>query len=314
MTRSMKKQKQKRDKKFRLSIIVLSYNTKDFLRACLESIEAAEKAGLELQTIVVDNASSDGSVGMVEQEFSWTELVRSRTNLGYSGGNNLGIKKANGEYILFLNSDVELKKNALVDSVGFMNKDPDVGAMSPKVNLFSGGMDPDCHRGFPTPWASLSYFLGLEKIFPNSRLFGQYHKLYLDLDEPHEIDAGFGTFMIIRKKVVEEVGVWDESYFFYGEDLDYFYRIKNAGWKIMFYPKVLAIHHKGGSSGIRKESRQASPASKETRIITARASISAWEIFYKKFYEDRYSPLLTQIVLLGIRLKGLFRILKFKLV
>src|SRR4030042_6831371 len=243
-----------------LSIIVLSYNTKDLLRLCLSSIRKAKTPNINIQLIVVDNASSDGSVELVKKEFPWVELIESKKNLGYSAGNNLGISKSDGEYILFLNSDVEIEKNSLTEILEFIKNNESVGAVTPKVDLFTGGMDPDCHRGFPTPWASITYFSGLEALFPKTKIFGSYHLGYLDFNKAHEIDAGFGTFMLIRRDVLENVGNWDESYFFYGEDLDYFYRIKKSGWKVMFYPKVLALHHKGASSGLRKESIRVSKA------------------------------------------------------
>ncbi|OGM64509.1 hypothetical protein A3A52_02925 [Candidatus Woesebacteria bacterium RIFCSPLOWO2_01_FULL_39_14] len=297
----------------KLSIVILSYNTKNLLRICLRSVKKAQKNGLILQVIVVDNASSDGSPEMIKKEFSWVELIVSKTNLGYAGGNNLGLKKVTGDYIIFLNSDVEIKNDGLTQVIEFMDRDKSIGAMTPRVDLYIGGMDPDCHRGFPTPWASLTFFLGLEKIFPRSRIFGRYHLGYLNLNEPHEIDAGFGTFMIVRKIVIDQVGNWDENYFFYGEDLDFFYRIKQSGWKVMFYPKVLSLHHKGASSGLRKESKKVARADREITIKTAKSSIKAWEVFYKKFYKGKYNLLTTLIVLTGIRLKGFLRILKFVL-
>jgi len=294
--------------KIDLSIVILSYNTQDLLRKCLQSVEKAKKGNYQVEIVVVDNASTDGSPEMVEEEFSRVKLIKSRKNLGYAGGNNLGLKKARGDYILFLNSDTEIKPDALTEMIKFMNKNPKVGASSVKTMLFTGGMDPDCHRGFPTPWASISYFLGLEKLFPKTKLFGQYHKFYLNLDKVHEIDAGFGTFMFVRKKALEQVGNWDDQYFFYGEDLDLFYRIREANWKIMFYPKPLVTHHKGASSGLRKESKEVAKPSREIRIKTAKASVRAMEIFYKKFYQDKYPGWLTLLVLLGIKVKGFFRI------
>lgn len=294
-----------------LSIVILSYNTKDLLKNCLESVKKARKNGFGVQTIVVDNASTDGSQDMVKKDFPWTDLVLSKKNLGYSGGNNLGLTKVKGEYILFLNSDVEIEPDALVKMMNFIKSDGKIGAITPKVMLYSGGIDPDCHRGFPSPWASLTYFLGLEKIFPKSRIFGKYHMGYQDYNKPHEMDAGFGTFMFVRRKTLRQVGNWDEEYFFYGEDLDLFYRIKQAGWKVMFYPEVLALHHKGASSGLRRESRNVARADRTITLKTAKASIKAWEVFYKKFYKGKYNSLITLIVLTGIRIKGFFRILKF---
>ena len=292
-----------------LTIIILNYNTKDLLCECLQSVSQAEKGHFTFETIVVDNASTDGSGQMVKKEFSWVGLIESQKNLGFAGGNNLGLKRAKGHYVLFLNSDTLVRPGAFKKMIEFMDQHPQIGASTPKAMLFSGRMDPDCHRGFPTPWASITYFLGLEKFFPKSKLFGRYHKFYLDLNKAHEIDAGFGTFMFVRKEVFDRVGKWDESYFFYGEDLDLFYRIKKAGWRVMFYPEPLLTHHKGASSGLREESREISKASREIRLKTAKASIKAMEIFYRKFYKDKYPPWVTGIVLFGIKAKGLLRLI-----
>lgn len=294
-----------------LSVIILSYNTKELLKNCLRSVfKAAEEFRERTEVIVVDNASTDDSAEMVAKEFPKIVLVVSRKNLGFAGGNNLGIKKAKGKYLLFLNSDTVVYGGALREAADFMNKNPLVGALTPNTMLSSGKMDPDCHRGFPTPWASITYLLGLENLFPKSKIFGQYHKFYLDLSQNHEIDAGAGAFMLIRREIVEKVGVWDEKYFFYGEDLDYYYRIKESGFKTMFYAKPLLTHLKGGSSGLRKESRGVTPASRETRLRVARESVRAMEIFYRKFYQNRYPSWLTFLVLTGIRLKGWGRFLK----
>lgn len=299
-------------KKIDLSVIILNYNTKDLLKSCLSKVKETEENGCFYETIVVDNASTDGSPEMVRKNFPWVELIVSRKNLGFAGGNNLGLKKAKGRYILFLNSDTEIKPHAFKEIIAFMDKDSKIGAATPKTMLVSGGMDPDCHRGFPTPWASLTYFLGLEGLFPKSRIFGQYHKFYLDLNKVHEIDAGFGTFMMVRQKALKEVGNWDENYFFYGEDLDLFYRIKRAGWKVMFYPEPLLEHHKGASSGLRPESRKVTRASRETKIKAAQASVQAMEIFYQKFYKGKYPFWVTWLVISGIKLKGFFRILRYR--
>lgn len=296
-------------KKIDLSVIILSYNTKELFKHCLKSVFASETDSYKIEVIVVDNASTDGSSLMVKKEFPEINLIVSEKNLGFAGGNNLALKEAKGEYILFLNSDTEVVPDAFRKMIGFMDKNPKVGASTAKTILFSGGMDIDCHRGFPTPWASICYFLGLESLFSKSRLFGQYHKFYLDLDKPHEIDAGFGTFMFVRREALKEAGNWDESYFFYGEDLDLFYRIKEAGWKVMFYPEPLLVHHKGASSGIRKESKGVTKADRETRIKTAKASIKAMEIFYNKFYKNKYPAWVTWIVVSGIKLKGAVRLI-----
>ncbi len=293
------------EKRFDLSVIVLSYNTKELLRQCLASLTHNSPA-LPIKIIVVDNASVDGSPQMVEKEFPQAKLIINKTNVGFAEGNNTGLGEAEGDFILFLNSDTKLEPGALEEAVDFMKTDKKIGALSAKTLLASGKIDPDCHRGFPTPWASITYFLGLEKLFSQSRIFGQYHQFYLGLNQNHEIDAGAGAFMMIRREIIGKVGAWDEKYFFYGEDLDFFYRIKRAGYKVMFYAKPLLIHFKGASSGLRKESKGIS--TRENRLKVARASVRAMEIFYRKFYQGKYPAWVTWIVLLGIRIKGLFRV------
>jgi len=296
-----------------LSVIILSYNTCFLLQQCLESVFASRLGKYKLEVIVVDNASSDRSVAMVKEKFGKrVKLIVSEKNLGFAAGNNLGLKKARGRYILFLNSDTTIKPDALAKLIRFMDKNPGVGACTVKTMLVSGGMDPDCHRGFPTPWASLTYFLGLERLFPRSRIFGQYHKFYLNLNKIHEIDAGSGAFLFVRREVLASVGGWDEEYFFYGEDLDLFYRIKEAGWKVIFYPQPLVKHYKGASSGLRKEAKRAgvTRADLSTRVKVAKASVKAMEIFYRKFYQDKYPRWLTWLVISGIRIKGFWRVLR----
>lgn len=299
-----------------LSIIILNYNTKKLLRQCLESLVLSIKnQALKIEIIVVDNGSTDESAEMVKKTIIHNtkynmHLIENQNNLGYAKGNNVGLKEAGGEYVLFLNSDTEIFSGALEKAIDFMKKNPNVGALTPKTLLVSGKIDPDCHRGFPTPWASITYLLGLEKLFPKSRFFGQYHKFYLNLEKNHEIDSGAGAFMMIRREIIENVGKWDESYFFYGEDLDYYYRIKQAGYKVMFYAKPLLSHYKGASSGLRKESKNIARNSKENRVKVAKASVEAMEIFYKKFYKDLYPEWLTYLVLTAIRVKGVFRIVK----
>lgn len=282
-----------------------------------------------IEIIVVDNASTDGSVDMVKklqvtgyklkggrsanlQPSTFNlKLISNQANLGFAAGNNLGMKQARGRYLLLLNSDTVLKPFALKEALEYMERNPKTGAMSAKTLLPGGGLDPDCHRGFPTPWASICYFTGLEKVFPRNRVFGQYHKFYENLDSVHEIDAGAGAFLLVRKEVVNEIGLLDENYFFYGEDLDYFYRIKQAGWKTIFYPKALLVHHKGASSGLRKESKSA--VDRATRLKVARASVEAMQIFYRKFYAGKYPGWLTAVVLSGIRLKGYARLFRHRL-
>lgn len=289
-------------KKVRLSIIIVNYNTKDLLKQCLKSV-----IGYEI--IVVDNASTDGSVEMVEKEFPQVRLVKNKKNLGFAKANNQGLRLVQGEYILFLNSDTVVPKKTIASLLSYLEEHPKVGVVTPRLELRNGKVDLDCHRGFPTPWASFSYFTGLEKLFPRSKIFGQYHQTWKEPETIHEIDACCGAFLLTRKKVLEGVSGFDESYFFYGEDLDLCFRIKQRGWKVVYYPKVKAVHYKGTSSGLRKETRDITQVDRETKLKVTRASTEAMRIFYNKFYREKYPFWLTALILLGIKIKSCLRTL-----
>jgi hypothetical protein len=302
------------NKNMLLTVIILNFNTKKLTKNCLKSLALAKKQVKgEVETFVVDNGSTDGSQQMIKKHFSWANLIESKKNLGFAAGNNLAIKRAKGKYTLLLNSDTTLKKNSLKNTLSFIQNDPKIGILSARLELTNGKLDPDCHRGFPNPWASATYFLGLEKIFPKSPIFGQYHKFYMDLSKPHEIDSGAGAFALVKTNLLKKLKGLDESYFFYGEDLDLFFRVKNLGFKAVYYPKTVAIHYKGASSGIKKESKGISQATKETKIRSAKASIKAMDIFYKKFYKNKYSKATTFLILSAIKIKGFFRIAKYTL-
>lgn len=289
-----------------LSVIIVNYNVRELLRACLDTLMLANErlmnANQRMEIFVVDNASSDGSAAMVREEFPNVKLIVNGENLGFAKANNLVIKESSGRYLLFLNPDTTVPKETLPEMIRFMDENPRVGVATCFVELASGGMDPDCHRGFPMPWASFCFFTKLEKIFPHSRVFGQYHQTWKDLKKAHEIDACCGAFMMVRRRAMDEVGVWDEDFFFYGEDLDWCYRFKEKVWKVMFYPQVKIIHHKGASSGMKKSSQDVSTATRESKQRVLRASTDAMRIFYNKHYRQKYPAVVTWLVLGGIKL------------
>ena len=270
-----------------VSIIILNYNTKALLLACLSSLAKENPPTDHWEVIVVDNASTDGSVEVLKQKKN-IHIIQNKTNLGFAAGNNVGIKIAKGRYILLLNSDTEVTKDAIGQMVAFMDAHPKVGVSTCKLLLPDGSMDPACHRGFPTPWAACTYMMGLERLFPHSRLFAQYHQGYKDLSNPHEIDSPSGAFFMVRREVMEQVGMLDEDYFMYGEDLDWAYRIKQAGWQIWFNPQATVLHRK-------KQSGRANvdPAIQKQ---TERYFYQTMELFYKKHYEKKYSPVVTWLV------------------
>lgn len=303
-----------------LSIIILNYNAKKFVLDCIQSIERAKKNDYLWEVIVVDNASTDGSVEAI-RNFQFTRLnsakraifnfqiIRNKKNLGFSKGNNVAIPQAKGRYLLFLNPDTVVQSNTLSYMISFMDENPDVGAATCQLKLANGDLDEASHRGFPTPWNAFCHFFGLEQLFPKSRLFSGYALGYLSRDTTHEIDALTGAFMLVRLEAGEKVGWWDEDYFWYGEDIDFCYRLKENNWKIMYVPKVSILHYRGVSSGVKKHSQKVSTATKETRKRVARASIEAMRIFYQKHYVEKYPAPVLWLVSWGIWILEKYRLI-----
>lgn len=303
----MKKQK------YELAIVIINYNTKSLLEDCLGSLVKADKPKGGMQIIVVDNHSTDSSVDMVKKKFPQVILVENSKNAGFAKANNQGVEKSDAKFILFLNSDTVVKRYSLVKPLKYLKNHPSVGAITIKLLLKDGSIDYDNHRGYPTPWNSFCRLFGLSKIFPKSNLFNNYYLGFQKLNRVHTIPVTAGSFIMIPSKLFRQINGWDESYFFYGEDIDICYRINEAGYKIVYYPKVSTLHLKGASSGLRKESEKIASSSKANRIKVAKASVEAWKIFYQKFYAKKYPKLVTWLVLAGISLMGWFRILKYKL-
>lgn len=294
-----------------LSVVIPSFNTRELLQQCLESIKKTENGSFEIETIVVDNASTDRSVEMVKEFFPDVVVIHNKKNLGFAKASNQGWRKSRGKFVLFLNSDTVVGKTDFKNVLSWLMKQTDrVGGVSGKLTLRSGKPDPDCHRGFPTPWNSICFFLGLEKLFPTLKIFSGYHQGWKDLNTIHEIDSGCGAFLVVKRDVLEKLGGYDESYFFYGEDIDLCYRIKEEGYKIYFYPHIKAIHYKGASSGLRKETQDVARPSRESLMQATRGSINAWKRFYNKFYKLKYPKIVTSLILLAIEVKGLIRIIR----
>lgn len=291
-----------------ISIITLNFNTPQLTEALLASLSRVrERAEIDFEVLVVNLTPEDGLHQIVREKYPWVKEITAE-NRGFAANNNVAIPHTSGRYLLFLNSDTEVPLGTLKEMVRLMDADKKIGAATCYVELASGGMDVDCHRGFPTPWASFCHFSRLEKIFPRSKIFGQYHQTWKDFKKTHEIDACCGAFMMVRREVVDEVGAWDEQFFFYGEDLDWCYRIREAGYRIIYHPKVRIIHHKGATSGIRKESKEVSRATRETRRKVAKASTDAMRIFYEKHYRQKYPFFIRWLVLGGVKLLEKLRV------
>jgi len=299
--------------KFELAIITVNYNTKQLLDDCLASIYKADSPVGGMQVIVVDNGSTDDSVQMLNKKYPQITLIEAGKNLGFSKGNNVGVAVSDARHILFLNSDTIVKRYSLVKPLKYLKAHPKVGAITIKLYLKDGSIDFDNHRGFPTPWTAITKFSGLAKLFPNSTFFNNYHLGYKKLNKIHQIPVAAGSYFMVSTKLFKQIGMWDEKYFHGGEDIDLCYRINEAGYKIIYYPKVSTLHLRGASSGIRKENLNSTASSKANKIKVARASTDAWKIFYNKYYKNKYPFFITAIVLSGMALVGSLRVLKFKL-
>lgn len=294
-------------KRPQLSIIVLSYNTKNLLKDCLKSLEDKKKE-VSFEVIVSDNGSEDSSVDMVKRDFKWVKLIENKKNLGFAGGNNSAKNACRGKYILFLNSDTIVKKNTLKKTVEYLKKNKDVGALTCKIVLPNGDLDKDARRSFPTPWVSLTHLvLRLDKLFPKSTLFAKYWYGYISENETHEVDVLQGAYLLTHKKILDEVGWFDKDYFLDGEDVDICWKIKSKGWKIIYYPKVGIIHVKGASKG-KNEAKKQVPFSE--RLKFRMSGIDSMEIFYRKRLWRKYPLAVNLAVLSGIKLLKAGRLVK----
>jgi GT2 family glycosyltransferase len=291
-----------------LSIVILNYNTKDLLRNCLSSLEKVQKE-VNFEMIVVDNGSADSSTKMVESEFPWVQLIRNNKNLGFAAGNNKARLHCAGRFILFLNSDTLVPKNTLRKVVDYLREHKKVGALTCKIVLPSGDLDKDARRSFITPWIGLVHiFLKLDRIFPKSRLFAKYWYGYISPDKTHEVDALQGAFFLVRKKILDGVNWFDEDYFLDGEDIDLSWRIKEVGWKIVYYPRVSIVHIKGATKGKNKKMKSKVPFKEKVKYRMS--GVNSMEIFVRKRLWNRYSLPLILIVLLGIKVVKLVRFFK----
>lgn len=270
-----------------VSIIIVNFNTKDLLKDCLWSIEKSQCPSDAWEIIVVDNASTDGSIQYLKNKKHIVSVLND-TNVGFSRANNQGLKIARGRYILFLNSDTKLLPTSLQVLLAYMDTYRRVGAVTCRVELSTGVIDPACHRGFPTPWAAFTYFFGLERLFPRSIYFSQYHLGYKDMQTIHEIDAPSGAFFLTRREILQDLHGFDEEFFMYGEDLDLAYRIKTAGWPIVYYPKVSILHRKKQSGRSGKNG--------DIRRLTDIYFYETMKIFYRKHFMKAYPFVVTRFI------------------
>lgn len=292
-------------KKIDISIITVAYNSQNELEAWAKSIEKSCRT-YTYEMIISDNTPTricEPIVKKLQKKYSNLIYTYNNANLGFSKGNNVGIRLSKGEYVLFLNPDMEVGVGTIDGIIDFLKNNPEAGTATPAVYLDNGQLDDSCHRGFPTPWRALCHFSGLSALFPKISFFAGYNMTYLDFTKTHEIEALAGSFLVVRRELGEKLKWWDEDFFFYGEDIDFCYRIKKMGLKIFYVPQFQATHHKGLSSGIKKISKEKSRATNEVKVWATNQRFRAMEIFYDKHYKKKYPWLVTQFVLTGIKLR-----------
>lgn len=231
----------------KLSVVIVNYNVKHFLEQCLNSVIKA-LGGLKGEIIVVDNNSVDGSVKLLKDKFKDIKLIANKKNTGFAVANNQAIKIAKGEYVLLLNPDTIVQEDTFLKCLEFMDKTSNAGALGVKMYDGKGLFLPESKRGLPTPSVAFYKIFGLSTIFPKSKIFGKYHLGYLSKNEIHEVDVLSGAFMLLRKKALDKIGLLDESFFMYGEDIDLSFRIIKGGYKNYYFPKTNIIHYKGEST------------------------------------------------------------------
>jgi GT2 family glycosyltransferase len=263
-----------------ISIIIVNYNVKEFVKNLLYSLQKALD-NYTSEIIIIDNASSDGSVADIKEKFIDVNLIANKVNIGFGKANNQGLEIAKGKYIVLLNPDTIVREDTFSNLIDFMKRTPNAGMTTCKVLNPDGTLQLACRRGFPGPWTSFTKIAGLSKLFPKNKLFSKYNLTYLDENEINEVDAISGSFMMFTREVYENVGGFDPQFFMYGEDLDLCYRVQQAGFKVYYVPSTEIIHYKGEST-------------KRSNIDEVKIFYSAMHLFVKKHLSSSF---LVEIIL-----------------
>ena len=271
-----------------LSIIIINHNTKNLTNQTVESIFAT-KPEIDFEIIVVDNSTKEAERYQCERER--VKVLSNVPNKGFAHGCNTGFQIATGEYVLFLNSDTIMQKDTLDKSVRYMKKHKEVGGLSVQVVLQDGSLDHGCKRGFPTPWNSFCYFSHLDRLFPKAALFNGYKLGHLDRNKTYQIDAGTGAYLMMPGKLYKHLNGFDETFFMYGEDIDLCWRIKAAGYQVIYYADVKCLHLKGQSGKSAKNE------------FVQYHFYNAMLIFYDRYYTDKYPRWLTGMIKFIIKRK-----------
>jgi GT2 family glycosyltransferase len=286
-----------------LSIIIVNFETYDLTKQTIESVINHDHP-FEYDIYLVDNASKDGSIEKLQKDFykesqdGLIKFILNDENMGFAYANNIALKKTSSEYVLLLNSDTLILDDCLEESLNYMETFEDTGALGCKVVLPDNSLDKACRRSFPDFNVSFYKMAGLSRLFPKSKRFGRYNLTYLNEDETYEVDSIVGAFMMVRRKAIKEVGLLDESFFMYGEDIDWCYRIKAAKWKIIYFSDAKIVHYKGSSN-----------SKKQNKKLTYEF-YNAMYIFYNKHYKKEYPWIKTAVTYMGIW--GIYGLKKFK--
>ncbi|MCD4745984.1 MAG: glycosyltransferase family 2 protein [Bacteroidales bacterium] len=279
----------------KLSIVIVNYNVKYFLEQCLYAVRKAINS-IEAEVFVVDNNSVDGSVKMLNEKFPEVNIIINKDNKGFSKANNQAIKKAKGEYILLLNPDTVVEDDTFKKIISFMDKHPDAGGLGVKMLDGKGKFLPESKRGLPTPAVAFYKIFGLSKLFPKSKTFAKYHLGYLDNNKIHEVEILSGACMLLRKKVLDKIGLLDESFFMYGEDIDMSYRIIKAGYKNYYFPETRIIHYKGEST-------------KKSSVNYVFIFYNAMIIFAKKHFSQKNAKIFSFLINIAVYLRAFIAII-----
>ncbi len=283
-----------------LSVIIVNYNVKHFLEQCLYSVYKA-LGQIPAEVFVVDNNSVDGSLGLVREKFPQVKVIANKTNKGFSAANNQAIVQSTGKYVLLLNPDTVVQEDTFSKSIAFMDAHPEAGGLGIKMLDGKGNFLPESKRGLPKPSVAFYKIFGLAKLFPGSKKFGQYHLTYLDKNANHQVDVLSGAYMLIRKTCLDKIGLLDETFFMYGEDIDLSYRITQAGYKNYYFSESSIIHYKGEST-------------KKSSVNYVLIFYKAMAIFARKHFTQSNARFFNFLIYLAITLRAggaiLSRVLK----
>ncbi|MCR5042826.1 MAG: glycosyltransferase family 2 protein [Bacteroidaceae bacterium] len=263
----------------KLSIVIVNYNVRFYLEQCLLSVEKA-LTGVGGEVFVVDNNSTDDSVSYLKGKFPWVRYIENKENVGFSRANNQAIREARGEYVLLLNPDTFIGERSLRECIDFMDKTPKAGMCGVGMLRVDGSFAPESRRGVPTPFVAFCKMTGLGSLFPKSRIFGRYYMQYLNKQSINPIEIVSGAFMFIRKEALNKVGLLDETFFMYGEDVDLSYRVLKAGYQNYYIPTQI-LHYKGEST--KKESFKYVNAFYKAMVIFFKKHFAHYSIIYSAF-------------------------------